>query len=98
MFKNVASVGRHPLRGVTEKCAHPALPCLAAAKAVRHRCLGKTYSVGGPSEQVALDTGVLVLPQEFNRWIYFFRTTTNADRLDGELASAEIRRVTQGQP
>lgn len=55
MFKNVASVGRHPLRGVTEKCAHPALPCLAAAKAVRHRCFGKTYAVGGPAEQVAPD-------------------------------------------
>lgn len=47
------------------------------------------------SEEAATSDTVVVLPQEFNEFIYLFQTSTGADRLEGELAVFEIRRDVQ---
>lgn len=49
------------------------------------------------SERVAVDENPTVLPQAFNDHIYLFRTTADMDRLNGELATFEIRRDIQKQ-
>ena len=41
---------------------------------------------------VASDNTAAVLPQEFSFWTWLFRTAANTNRLNGELASFEIRR------
>lgn len=46
-------------------------------------------------DQVALDETAVVLPQDFNEFIYLFRTAADTLRLEGELASFEIRRDVQ---
>jgi len=47
------------------------------------------------SEVKATDSTAVVLPQAFSQWIYLMQTSTGTNRLEGELASFEIRRDKQ---
>ena len=47
------------------------------------------------SDSKAVDDTVVVLPQAFNTFIYLFQTATVANRMEGELATFEIRRDVQ---
>jgi hypothetical protein len=42
---------------------------------------------------VASDDTLVVLPQSYPDWLYIMQSTTGTDRLEGELASFEIRRT-----